>query len=388
MNWLNIIKQELPRQETHKMIHLFNKTYLDIDAFIDDSQDRIVISAQNGFPMLGRPEPLQYGWLHAYGTSFDEVVGAGKTFSSIFDMFQFCLDKNISDNRRVIIYCDKETFMTISSLWFKTIFKSIDAEHSYKFVKSAFARSVIIGAKSNARIQATYLAQIPTMSEFSTAFAGASTEASSEEFLASIANFKSLEFLLSSYLVDGSYKEQLKTVYRLMINRTVETMMLDAWKCIRYNALQTEFQSTVGISHYTIDNILDLLSDPGVAGLVNALPYTLPSTEGVKSSLDLTTISDTEFNELKSKVELILSYPSGDMGPIFSKFTQYFNTARKAEFTDSDLESAIALELLNSEGVRLWSLKDRDNINIYFIDHVFEAKKANQTSTLTPYLLK
>lgn len=388
MNWLNIIKQELPRQKRHIMIHLFNKTYLDIDAFIDDSQDRIVISAQNGFPMLGRPDPMQYGWLHAYGTSFGEVVGEGKTFSSVFDMFQFCLDKNDTDNRRVTIYCDKATYMTISALWFKIIFKSINAEQSYKIVKSAFARSIIIGAKSTAKIQAAYLADMPSMEEFSLAFEAASLEDDATAFLASTANLKSLEFLLSSYFVDGSYKEQLKSVYKLMINRTVEIMILDAWKSIRYNAVQTEYQSTIGIGHYTIDNIIDLLNDPGVAVIVNALPHTLPSTEGVRSSLDLTAISAAEFTELKSKVELILAYPSGNMGPIFSKFDQYFNIARSGEFTDSDLESAIALELSNSDGVRFWSLKDRDNINIYFVDHVLEAKKANQVSTLTPYLLK
>lgn len=370
------------------MIHLFNKTYLDIDKFIDDSQDRIVISAQNGFRMLGRPEPEQYGWLHAYGTNFDEVVGEGKAFSSLYDMLAFCLTKNDTDNRRVIIYCDKDTYMKISALWFKTIFQSITAIQSYKIVKADFARTILLGSKQMARVQAEYLAAMPTEEEFASVFAANTPVGDATAFLASTANFKSLEFLLASYLYDGSYKAQLKSIYRLMINRNVESMLRDAWSCLRTNALQTEFQSAIGIQLYTVENIISLLDDPAVALLTNALPHTLPTTEGSSSTIDLTTLTAAELAELKGIVELILSYPNGNMSTVFSRANQYFAIVARTEFTDADLEAVITLELSNSEGVRFWNLKDRENLNLYFLDFVFESKKANQVAALAPYLLK
>jgi hypothetical protein len=369
------------------MIHLFNKTYLDIDKFIDDSQDRIVISAQNGFRLLGRPEPEQYGWLHAYGTTFDEVVGEGKTFSSLYDMLAFCLTKNDTDNRRVIIYCDKATYMLLCALWFKTIFQSITASQAYKIIKADFSKAIVLGSKLQAKVQAEYLATMPTTEEFDTVFAANTPDGDATSFLSSISNLKSLEFLLASYFYNDSCKVQLKSVYRLMINRNVESMLRDTWSCIRANALQSDFQSAIGIQSYTIDNVISLLEDPAVSVLTNVLPHTLPTTEKISSTIDLTVLSTEDKATLKQLVASVHTF-TNDTSNVFSRANQYFDIVSKTEFTDADLETVIALELSNEDGVRFWSLKDRENINLYFLDFVFESKKSNQVAVLSPYLLK
>jgi hypothetical protein len=60
------------------MLHLFNKTYLDVDFCIDVNEHRIVVSEENGVSMLEALEKISSGKLYAAGKTVDDIVGHDK----------------------------------------------------------------------------------------------------------------------------------------------------------------------------------------------------------------------------------------------------------------------------------------------------------------------
>ena len=368
------------------MLHLFKKVYLDLDANIDSVVDRIVISADTGYPLLEDLKKVQIGQLLEFGLDIDDLVGVEKRWETIESMLQYCFDQD----KKIFIYCDKATLMKLSAYWFKTIFVNIDGESAYRIIKSAFVKAVLFELKDRVKTQPLYKQNMPTEEEFLAVFAETEVDQTAVSSLVSnMQTTKSYEYLLASYFYNGSNEEELKAIHQVMITRYVDAMLRDAWRGLQRNFLRPEYQTALGLQLYTIDNAFDLVNDPVVAVLkdlcANLLPEELPP-----SSLTYADLTEAQITELKTLMINILGYPNNqdETNPLLVRPYLYMSKLSNLPLSKQDLDDLLALELTPPDDVSFWMLKDTGNINFYLINYFIEVKKSEQLGLLEPFLLK
>lgn len=373
------------------MIHLFSKTYLDLDSFIITDLDRIVISETNGYPMVQLLDDLSDGTLVTFGPTIEEVVGPEKRFSSMAEMLEFCYDHNESTDRKIIFNCDKVAFVKIAAYLFKLIFANIDADSAYRIIDAAFSRHILLGGRDILYAESKWLDSKPTKAEFVAAFNSTTVDVAAASLLTKIKTKASVEYLLASYFYNGSYKDNLKPIVRLMMTRNAEEELKETWRSLQTNILRPSVQQAIGTQSYTIDNVTDMVNDPALAALKKTNAWR--AANGVASPrepLDLTTFTDAEITKLKEQVVWLRYFVFGfdDSSPMHQRIRLYIDLLKKPQLTDADLDAVLNFEHVSQDDDRFWSLKDRDHINIFLIEHILEAKKSNNLSVLQPYLLK
>ena len=89
------------------LLHLFKKTYIDLDLHIESQFDRVVISEELGNKQLDILEKITPGTLFSFGHTWADVIGPDKQYPTLFDFIKFCSDHNDKTNRKLTIYCDK-----------------------------------------------------------------------------------------------------------------------------------------------------------------------------------------------------------------------------------------------------------------------------------------
>lgn len=372
------------------MFHLFNKTYLHIDSFINSYEDRIVVSQENGYPMMEMLAKVYSGRLFAYGLDLEEVVGADKVYPKISDLFQFCFDYNETTNRRVVIYCDRTAFMKISSLWFKTVFVNIDASSAYKILKSYFAKLILQGGRGEVNINDQYREFLFTELEFTQIFNATSISPSEvSELLPKMEGYRSLEFLVASYTFNGSHKDELKATSYKILSRFVEEFLIEAWRTIQENILKEDFQSEFSLRYYNLENILDMVNDPQLNALKSTNAWrALGGVGDTRKNLDMTVLNASQIALIKQQISFMDAHVGTESHPNFTRAMKYLDICHKGYLTDEELSQLLDPSFHPIEDTRWWSIKDRENMNLYFMEMVFNEKLKNRTYSLSPYLLK
>jgi hypothetical protein len=375
------------------MFHLFRKTYIEIDSFIDLNLDRIIISETNGYPVLEMLNSLYIGTAHAYGSAYEDVVGEGKQFSSFLDMMQFCFNQNESTDTKIIIYCDQTAYVRIISEWYKTIFVSIDAESAYIITKANFNKEVLITHRSIQGLADQYETFLPSLEVFQTTFDMITVdEVDSYSFVNGLGNNRSIEYLLASYLYNGSHKDELK--YRLwdMLNRHVEEYFKEAWRSVQLNILKEGWQTLLGTSAYSLNNITDVLDDPVLEPLkrTNAWRAAAGGINTARTPLDLSSFTEEEITKIKELTHKtwLPSLPTTPVHPAFDRAHTYIDIVKSPGVTDEELLQIIDYELNPPDDLRFYSMKDEESVNVYFVDWILEARRLENIAILEPYVLK
>jgi hypothetical protein len=273
-------------------------------------------------------------------------------------------------------------------------FQEIDSTSAYRIIKASFAKDILLGGKNVHNLEDEYLTAMPSQLDFHTAFELSTVDMTSlAGFMSKTAESKSIEYMMASYFVDGSYKDQLKKSIRFMINRHVEVSLYEVWKSIQTNILRKSVQEALSTEEYNLDNVLDMVNDIRLTTLKSTNTWrSLGGIGQIRTAMDITNLNDAQIDQLKSQVSLIMGkligIGEGDIASHIQRTNFYIDIVRKATFSDLDFNSVIDYELESSDDVRFWSDKDRDNINMYFLDFVLEAKRNSQLYSLTAYKLK
>jgi hypothetical protein len=384
------------------MLHLFKKTYLDIDSFIDPNLGRIVISKVAGNPLSSKMELFYVGRLFAHGHSVSDVIGADKIYTSFADMLDFCFNYNEQTGKKLVIYCDKESYAEIAAMWFKTIFVNIDASSAYRIVSTYFNKQILITTPDYNRPhdQDNYVQFNLTEQEFTQTFNNVVTPTGIENFLTKSQSERSIEYLLASYYFNGSHKDQLKGKVKLMMNRYVQDFMRDCWKTLVYNIGNARFREFLGLSTYNVDDYASALNDVRLNSLkiAGADNYQRDDWE-VKYNLNLATFTDPQVQEIKeliAKITISTIYgfdaPESNSGQfpqdLNDKLNLFVNILKYSQFSDQDFDRVINAENLLDATERFWAPTDVENINIFLVDYFVTMKKQNQQALLSTYLLK
>jgi hypothetical protein len=372
------------------MFHLFSKTYVEIDAVIDNNENRIVISETCGFPMLEMLKPMYSGISQSYGQSFEGVIGEGKQFATFLDMMQFCYSLN-QEGKKIVIYCDQTSYIKVVSHYFKTIFVNINAESAYRISKANFSKELMVLHRSIAGMSGHYENWLPSVEVFTSLFNEVSVDnAQSEAFLNNIGNQRSVEYLLASYVYNGSVKNELKNRVYLMLSRHVEELLKEVWRSIQLNILRRSTQEKFNTGSYSIDNITDVLTDPIFETIRNANAWrvVMGGNNPARQPLNLSQYSNEEIALIIKQARL--SYLGNETleHPTIERKLFYIGILRNNEITDQELEDILDFELNPPDDQRFWPLKDEETINVFLADYVLEVRKYGNTDSLAPYLLR
>lgn len=385
------------------MLHLFKKTYLDIDSNIDSNLDRIIISEKAGHPPYSKMEIFFHGNLLGHGLNLEEVVGEGKTFGSFVSMLETCFQHNSSTNKKVIIHCDKIAFMKFSSLWFKLILKNPTASGCFKILLGFFNKQTFItnAAYDKANDQENYESFDMNELEFTQIFNQTTlTDENKETFLNSIKSSLSLEYYMASYYYDGSFKNELKAMVKLMIHRFVKDLVKDIWTKIATNISNKSLRDKMGFNGtYNFINYSNALSDVRLNSLRSMgahLPF-YDDWSSIHTLPFISSLSEPQIEEIKDQIIKTTFYSINSVNleglEIISnllkpKLDLYFKISRDETFSDQDFDIVINSVSLSNDIEKFWSHPDRKNINFFFIDELTQLKANNQQALLSEYVLK
>ena len=136
-----------------------------------------------------------------------------------------------------------------------------------------------------------------------------------------------------------------------------------------------------------------MVDDPALASLKKTNAWRAEGGIGLpREQMDLTGFTDEEITTIKTQLKwfkyFILSMSSDITLPFYQRVEMYIDKIRKAELTDEDLDQILNYEYVLEDDERFWSLRDRENINIYLIEYLMELNRKNEKEGIKPYVLK
>jgi hypothetical protein len=346
------------------MLHLFDKVYIVSDTLININFDRVVISEKYGMQMLEALDKVAYGDLIAYSTTIEGVLAN----SSFPEFIQLINNKSIESDKKVIIYADDLNFSKFVAVWFKSIFNNISAKSAWLVLSSYIEKEKLMQGSREAYASTTSaIFTLLTEEQFVTDFnAAESYDLNATELSLSF------EILLASYLINGSYKENLKSSIVNILKRTLAELAIEVkysyvknLKNSNYPVIEEAESFFTNSSIYTELNMGRVSSQHNTTDLSNATDVDIAKFKSVATKIML----DWELFKPESAVFYIYNF---------------IDFIRKPELTDANLTEIIDFERNVLGTTRIFSSSDEEKINIYFLRHVL----SSSASELAEYELK
>lgn len=367
------------------MIHLFEKTYLELETFIQLSEQRFVISETSGHPLdyiLDKMHPNKH---LGNGTSIADIIGEGKQFATVEDLFLFCLNKNIDTTKRVIIYCDKSTLITLACYWFKTVFANIDASSAHTIIKTDLIKGAFWDKSGH---KSFYRDSIPTLEEVTTVFNGTTVDTESEkniELFQATESSRSIEYAMASYLFNGSKAESVRKSLEFFMGRKIQGSLLSMKLFIQQGSLNPDLTKFFTDQEMSLDNILAVTSSE----------FFIELEAAVNRQLDFKNLTEAQHTQLKATLQMSIDYQLETQDVIENpcirmsiEYLDYFYNGRGLSL--SDLDEVITKSFSINDFIhRFWDSQDFSNVNLFLFE-IFRRNKitGGDVSLLQPYLLR
>jgi hypothetical protein len=379
------------------MLHLFKKVYLEHDDNIDYNFDRIVISELNGVQNWSEIEKISGGRLISYGKNLNNL----NNINSFNDLLNKVNEKTIETNKPVYIYADKDSYYKILSLWYKIILPNaitndiislVKLNFDYKnFLKISSYWNMVDKKKNNnilfdsEKLQSEYNNLNINRQEY-------------QSFIDNNISSFSVEFLLASYLYDGSRKDSLKSLLIPLVKIEISKWLYNIRELFTYHLLNRNFLNKIGITEtYNINNCLDVIknnhpivqtfyNNPNVF-LLNNLDhstYDVVLTTGSKSLINFENITNQHIENIK---QFLVSLGVSEVE--WSYLIDILPLLRNSEFTDQQLDSIIKHQSSQDSSFNTGTFYGTNfpTINTYFIQHIFNEFNSNNKQALAPYVL-
>lgn len=372
------------------MIHLFKNVYVTTDRYIDMNINRIVISAEFGFPMAEALPAL--GKLCAVGHNVNEVVGEGGAYATWADLFSDANKMVGATNQKFIIYADDEALSYVLFVWFKSLLPNADKQavmnlvHTTLFRVNVFNKGMTLAKTSN---QPDYKTDIVVVDSYDSA------PVFDIHSIPGVQQETGIEYLLASYLYNGSMKNELKASMMPLIKKDLETYLYEIKEIFFVHFMTPRFASKLGLAKtYTMANIADILTD------VTKFPtlflndriwgykyMTSGSAHG--NNVVLTAITPTDVAAIKEFT--ILAGEAWDEVSIYTYVKTDINKLDfigvLTDFTDSLLNAIIDVESTYQHSAGMFFSVTLQTVNHYLITELLTAYKNNDIATIKKYAL-
>lgn len=379
------------------MLHLFKKIYLEHDANIDFNYDRVVVSELNGVQNWSEIEKISGGQLLSYGKNLDSL----NNINSFKDLLNKVNDQTITTNKPVYIYADKNNYYKILSFWYKIILPNANVNDIVSLVKinfdyknfwkvSSYWNMVDKNKNNDILFDSEKL-----LIEYN------NLEINRQEYQSfidnNISNF-SVEFLLASYLYNGSKKNNLKNSLIPLVKIEISKWLYNIRELFTYHLLNKNFLTRIGITEtYNINNCFDVLknnhpiiqtfyNNPNVFLLNNLdhATYDIVLTTGSNSLINFNNITDQHIENIR---QFLVSLGVSEVE--WSYLITVLPLLRNSEFTDQQLDDIINHQSSQDSSFTTGTFYGTNfpTINTYFIQHIFNEFNANNKQALAPYVL-
>jgi len=354
------------------MLHLFNKVYLEFDDKIEINFDRVVISEKYGIQMLQLLDQVAYGTLITFGKSYDEV-----TNNDFYKFIETVRDFGIASNKKIVIYCDKDSYKKFISQWFKSTLPSLNFAGFKTIVDHTVYNQRIV---SNTQLSSVYSIKLNSVWEGLNDIENAWNTASSVN-LKPLQNMNySYEFLISTYLSgDNSRKEELKKTLHMFLRRWFKEMFTDNRQMVLLNITNHKFLSSFDIDPQLVD-ITKL--DP-LAGIDQLESYAddeiWERNENAYGECKLEGLSDEKATKLMNTLLNIFEKFEGmQINQTVFGIKNYVTTACAETISDEKLNDLLNYVINNPFDTSLVPRFDFENVNFTLLQHFLSEKYNNK----------
>lgn len=379
------------------MIHLFSKVYLAHDTLIDMHYDRVVISERNGVHVPSLLDDITNGDLLGVAPSYEEMIGEGKQFDTFISLLSLLGNKVEEHGGRVFIFADSAAFNIILSHWYGVILPNINYDSLISLGKSIQFKFNAFNGGSRSSVSNQHYREI----DMSNLFLSPAEE--TEDLTSFIELYRgkfSVEYLIASYLYDGSHKEELKSVMLKIYKKSLEVLMTDIKEGFLVTLLHKGFAERFNLDQvYTFDNFTDILNDQSdIAQLFLSdrlwhSPWIkLPSsTSSSYSNLKTENITQEDAIAFKQAIVDFAEYSMGDLiwnstlkkEEIKLDFIEVFSN-----FTDDLLDDMLAADR-DSESVHgAFFPINLETVNHYLIRTLMYAHRDGDIDTLRLFTVR
>lgn len=207
------------------MIHLIGKLYLTTDKNIDKDTNRVVISDAFGFPELGRFDESHNDLYEGILIGYAQSNNVPEDYTSWGDMITNLITVSAAENSKVYIYADTSSSTEILTAWFKMLLPAASAATIHSLILSYnYKLELVDGNDTNPLI-------VKDFDVYQAVFSATAPLDINIDY-----NEVSIEFLLASYINDGSYSTELIHKLRVILKRHGEDIVREA-KNIHYQML-------------------------------------------------------------------------------------------------------------------------------------------------------
>lgn len=366
------------------MLHLFNKTYLELDDTINLNYDRVVISGSNGVRVSAELERVTEGQLLRFGTTFDEVV------PNFVEFITELKTHGDTSNKRINIYCDKENYKKFMAVWFKAVMPSMDASTFSEIVKfNSFNQRV--------------LSRSPLTTSFSLTMQTAWNDTSSEDYWNNAASLSesdlgamkalnlnySYEFMLADYLSGSTnYQTVLQDKVCMFLERWFKEVFSDNKQTVLLNLTNHAFLTSMSIDPADVD----IAAENPLSSITQFQYYNDPSiwidggNASVYGDIDLRDLSEAQVTGLTDTIKSVFTNYNGMTIESWMLETQsWLSYVTKGSLTKSEMDEVLDYVVATPFDTCLVPRFDFDNVNFPLILHFLNKKRLSED--LTKYRL-
>ncbi len=346
------------------MFHLFKRVYLDLDDAIDLNVNRYVISQENGVDILHDLAGVVHSDLIAFARNLDELIGPDKKYANFLLFLNDVNRKADSYNSRIIIYCDRDTFLKLTSKWLKIILPNATPDDAYGLVSSSMFMTRMFGISQDVSFTRPYrqtqVEHYVSPQEFHAQYNATVVEAGVYDgFVSLITPTISFEYLLASYFVNGTHKDIIKNILKTTLKDGAQQYVYEAKafllrQLLSNNSMADECTPTRSydlgnLDTITLDPAFDIWFDNTLWG-VEGVPVAHTSS----SQFQFEKLTASQFQKLKSHLEFHWKrlWLFDDIETLGPRATIWKNDVFRMleivisnQFTDSDLDFVIQTQL-------------------------------------------
>ena len=346
------------------MFHLFKRVYLDLDDAIDLNVNRYVISQANGVDILHDLAGVVHSDLIAFARNLDELIGPDKKYANFLLFLNDVNRKADSYNSRIVIYCDRDTFLKLSCKWLKIILPNATPDDAYGLVSSSMFMTRMFGISQDVNFTRPYrqtqIEHYVSPQEFHAQYNTTVVETGVYDgFVSLITPTISFEYLLASYFVNGTHKDIIKNILKTTLKDGAQQYVYEAKafllrQLLSNNSMAEECTPTKSydlgnLDTITLDPAFDIWFDNSLWG-VEGVPVAHTSS----SQFQFEKLTPSQFQKLKTHLEFHWKrlWLFDDIETLGPRGTIWKNDVFKMieivisnQFTDSDLDFVIQTQL-------------------------------------------
>lgn len=345
--------------------------------------------------MLLNLDQIAYGELFDKSLSVSDLIGVDKKYPNYLSFFKKLNELTDASNKRVVVYADADAFYTLASAWLKIVCPNIDSQSAHRALKYYFIKDKLYGLSPFVEVRRNYeIDSTPyniDLDLFATIFNN--TENNREvslEFLDSIISTISVEYLLASYLYDGSYKNPLMARTLILTNTNTQQLLFETKSLLSAYIGRKPFQQLLGITDLSINSFESLQNHPRISHWFDQNIWVIEGigTHHEHSKINFQAIDSATVQKFKDDLLLINSqWEHVDVESDSFRRLDFIESVINNTFTDEEFAAAIDFEINGNTGCTIFRDQDKDRINFYLIDYLIDSYKSNNRENLIPYKL-